>query len=234
MARILSPVWSIIRGSIAGTTYTANQFHQIIARARTAPVQPNTNPQTDIKTAFTDAENLWETLSEAVQDFWEDYASATPYSGPLGNYTITGRLMFHAVFGLLLYMNHTMAAGMAATTTAPPTPGFAQMPTFTLGPPDLLATGVRVSATVPIGGDDLFVMGQRSIAFSPSRKRFKGPWVSSSNQAVDFVAGVPTEIDFLFGDVGDILFIHLRGISTDAPHRIAQDIILRGTVVAGV
>lgn len=233
MARMLSPLASILRGSIAGLTFTANQFHQIVVRQKTAPVQPNTTPQTDIKLAFTSAESAWEGLTEAVQRNWENYAGATPLSGPLGDYTITGRLMFHAVFGLVFYMNATLAAGMSTVTTAPPTPGFAQLPNFTVGPPGLGENGVRISATIPIFDQDMFMFAQRSIVYSPTRKRFKGPWDSATNQAVDFAAGVEGEIDFIGLEVDDVIFVHIRGIITPAPHRIAQDIIIRAVAVAG-
>lgn len=233
MARLLSPIASILRGSIAGLTFTANQFHQIVVRARTAPVQPNTTPQTDIRTAFTEAENVWETLSEETQRLWGNYAGFTPYTGPLGNYLITGRLMFHAVFGLLFYLNNTLAAGLSAITDPPPFPGFSQMPSFTAINPGVPNTGVSLQATISIGGDDLTIFAQRSIVFSPTRKRFKGPWDSATNQVVDFAAGVPTTIDFFNLEDGDIIFIHLRGIRTDDPHRIAQDIIIRGVAQIG-
>lgn len=234
MARLLSPVWAIIRGSIGGTTYTANQFHQIIARARTAPVQPNTTPQTDIKTAFTSSENTWDNLTDADQLAWEDYASATPYSGPLGPYTVTGRHMFLAVFALLLYMNNTLAAGLSGVTDPPPTPGFSMLPSFSAGPPQLGVTGIALSATIPIGEDDITMFGQRSIAFTVTRRRFKGPWVSRHNVAVDFLNGVPNSVEFGGMAIGDIGFARIRGIRTDDPHRIAQEVIIRFTAVAGV
>lgn len=234
MARFLSQLMTIGRGSIGGLTLTANQFHQLIIRARTAPVQPNTTPQTDIRLAFTSAESAWEGLTAAAQDDWDNYALHTPYSGPLGDYDVTGRLMFHAVFGLVFYMNATLAAGMSTVTDAPPTPGFAQMPAFTVGPPQLGDVGVTVSGTIPIFDQDVFMFAQRSIPFTSTRRRFKGPWDTATNQAVDFAAGVPTDIDFIGLTLGDIIFIHIRGIITPAPHRIAQDIIIRAIAVAGV
>lgn len=234
MAKFLSQVYTVIRGSVGGITYTANQFGQLIARARTAPVQPNTHAQSDIKTAFTQAQNTWDNLAATAQDDWELYAGATPYSGPMGNYTITGRLMFHAVFGLLLFLNNVYAAGLSGVTDPPATPGFAMLPNFTAGPPSLGEIGIRLSATIPIGEDDITMFGQRSIAFTSSRKRFKGPWDNRQNTVVDFAAGVQGDIDFINVNVGDIIFCRIRGIKTDDPHRIAQDVIFREVAVAGV
>lgn len=234
MAKFLSQLMTIGRGSIGGLTLTANQFHQLIIRARTAPVQPNTTPQSDMKMAFSTAQTLWLAATAIARDAWEDYASATPYSGPLGDYTVTGRLMFHAVFDLLFYMNATLGAGMVATSVPPAVPGFALLPSFTVGPPTLGDTGVRLSAAINLGDPDTFMFAQRSIVFGDSRRRFKGPWDSSTNQAVDFLSGVPGDIDFIGLNVDDVIFIRIRGILTDPPHTITKDVIIRAVAVAGV
>jgi hypothetical protein len=59
MARIVSPVWSTIRGSISGTTYTTTPSGQIIARQRTKPVNPRTEWQSLVRSAMNEASSAW-------------------------------------------------------------------------------------------------------------------------------------------------------------------------------
>jgi len=221
MARILSSPWSIIRGSIAGTTYFANQFHQIVARARTAPVQPGTNYQAMVKSAFDAASSLWETLTDDQRHAWDTYSGTCSWTGPLGSYTIPGRQMFVAVHGMKLYL---MARGVVFNNnilTAPLRTGFLNVDNVqaTSGS-GASTTGITVSFGNP-NAETILGWAERSLGFDLSRYRYKGPWDSAallSAQALTLTTG-----SLLYTALTPDLryFARFRAISKQGPFRIS-------------
>ena len=227
MARILSPVWSIIRGSIAGTTYFANQFHQIVARARTAPVQPNTNPQTLIRASMNNASAIWNGLTDGVQFGWQVYANLTPFSGPLGSYTVPGRQMFMA--GRVL-QDYIINSGFALPTfdVNPPAPmaGFLNLRNVIPTAPVSVGTGIGLSVTAD-ALDDSMTMLEINGPFTSSRKRFKGPWDTSKTIAVVLPVNTTVVLEIMGLLDGGIYFTRLKGVADDAPPRVSTRFINR-------
>jgi len=227
MAKILSSPWSIIRGSIAGTTYLANQFHQIVARARTAPVQPNTIYQTHIRSALNAASDVWANLTSAVRLQWEMYANGLEWPGPLGPYTCPGRQVFIAGRSLQEYVNTRGLAVPTMVTTAPSTMlGFYNLKNVGCSAPTTPGTGVAVSFTTETATDAL-VYAEISQAFSPARYRYKGPWESASAQASVVPMATSGLIEFLGLEDGAIYFIRLKAVADDAPPRVSCEYIVR-------
>src|SRR3989304_3521663 len=125
MARMLSQVATIMRGSVGGLTYSANQFHQITIRARTAPVQPGTNRQQEIRNSLSAASLRWKDVLDASERAkWDNYAPTCVYSGPMGTYVVPGRSLYIAGRGLMenIFTNY---GGIGALSDAEPSqPGF--------------------------------------------------------------------------------------------------------------
>lgn len=235
MARFLSTVYSGIRGSVGGLTYLANQYHQLIVRARTAPVQPNTPLQSAIKTAFSGAEAQWLALSEAQRAAWDLYSIQTPYSGPLGNYVVTGRIMATAILSLRNFLNGVYAAALPLTNTAPATSGWLNLTNVHSVPPAGPGTGVGVSFGTPAGLQSVVVYYEISPAFENTRNRYKGPWNTSQS---DHTAVIPPSttgvISILNLLVDKVYFVRIRAIFATGPYKISRETIIRCTAVTVV
>lgn len=232
MARFLSTVYSGIRGSVGGLTYLANQYHQLIVRARTAPVQPNTPLQSAIKTAFSGAEAQWLALSIGERANWDLYAIQTPYTGPLGNYYVPGRIMATGILALRNFLNAVYAAALPVTNTAPITAGWWLLSNVHEVPPAGPGTGIGVSFGTPAGLTGTVVYYEISPAFNSTRLRYKGPWnTGQSDHTAVIPAGTTGIISILNLVAGNIYFLRIRAISALGPYKISRETIVRCTAV---
>lgn len=238
--RFLSQVYTIARGSVGGITYTANQWYQLIARARTAPVQPNTPFQTGIRSAFDVADSFWVNLSPAVKLDWEAYAATCVYSGPLGNYTIPGRQMFIGLTSLVKYSQGVAPGlGIVYDNLAPVIAGFFNPGSVTVGTYAGLSAGIAVDVAIDAGDPAIGVVDV-SIAFNDSRLRYKGPWLSASKalQELPASAAHTISVDRPLPAIGRICFSRTRIFTANVspagalPHRLAALFYLRHTILA--
>ncbi len=73
-----------MRGSIAGTVFSKNRYGQY-ARARTKPVNPNTERQDDVRDGVAEATARWSAaLTDAARILWNDYAAGVSMKNRLG------------------------------------------------------------------------------------------------------------------------------------------------------
>ncbi len=224
--KFLSQVYTIARGSVGGITYTANQYHQLIARARTSPVNPQSTLQTAIRTAFSGAETLWKALSDVNRTKWADYAALTPRQNPLGPITLTGRTFMRGIVSLREFLVNTYAATFTPVNTAPLTPGMRSISGLVEVPPPP-GTGVAMSFVNDISNPDLVAFAQLSPAFETTRNSYDGPWDTTANQVVAVPSATSPIISFLGLEVGKAYFMRLRCIDEDGPHKITEDFVLR-------
>lgn len=234
MARIISPVWSQIRGSIAGTTYLSNQFHQIVARHRTNPVQPNTNYQAAVRTALNAASTLWKSITDEQRADWDAYSATCFWPGPLGTYTIPGRQMFIATHSMRLYLISRGVIFIGSSLLAPTIAGFLGIDSVQAStPPSLPGTGIKITAGNP-NITTIVVWANRSIAYHPSRLRFKGPWDVRWLGKIDVTTLSTGVIDFLGLSLGSRYFAIVRAISKTGPFKITASTIVNAlaTVMA--
>jgi hypothetical protein len=239
MARILSQVDVIRRGSVGGVTYLANQFHQIIARARTAPVQPQTNPQQDVRENLSFASAQWQGLTDLKREGWDDYSATCTYHGPISSYSVPGRSMFVSNLSFLNTNGRLATPLLIATVLDPPViPGFAEV--CQVDPPispGIGKTGFSLKV-YNLNIDDAVVFAWRSIAWLPTRNRFKGPWVASSLQGEMIAAAGNATFTFDGLTAGLAYFVYLRLITAEAspgcPHRISASRIIRAIAQVGV
>lgn len=179
MAKIVSPVWSTIRGSIAGTTYFPNQYGQIIARQRTTPVNPGTLRQTQMRGAFGVAAVQWRSLTQVQRDAWNDYAATCAFGYPQGYYYIPGREMFVRNIGTTIYLR-TRGEYTAAIDPTAPTWNFPSFGLLDTVDPSASQTGFTVQAQV--GGPflDGLMYGWVSRAVNPTVNFWKGPFLTET------------------------------------------------------
>lgn len=82
--KFTSPVYSAVSGSIAGITYARNAGG-MYARARAVPVNPATEFQTLIRSAFAGAAQSWALdLDDAEQAAWNVFGTNVPVTDSLG------------------------------------------------------------------------------------------------------------------------------------------------------
>jgi len=236
MARVLSHPYVTVRGSVGGTTYLCNQYHQIVARQRTAPVQPQTPDQQLVRGYLSAASAKWSALTEVQRDGWNDYASTCQWSGPLGTYTIPGRLMFLAALSRARNAGRCSPAPAYVELVTPPIiPGFAELlndpPAAPAGP---AATGYKIKV-YNLNTDDLMVFCWRSIAWPLTRYRFKGPFVAPSIKGQ--IIAPAGNYEFVFtGLVKDMHYFNFISAVTakltpGVPHRITMPRIVRAKAV---
>ena len=232
MARLLSQIATVIRGSIGGITYTANQFHAIIMRARVSPVQPNTTAQQLARSAMISAQETWNGLTDTVRSAWQQYARFLIFTSPTGTYTIPGRQAFIAGRSLQNYLFETGLAVPTFDTDAPQQILGFYLPQSVniVDPVTPLSTGIGVSITSEAAVGCAFLI-EISAPFTGTRNRFKGPWDTSQSQGGVLAADATVVVDFVDYNLDDVLFVRVKIVADDAPPRVSSQVILRGVAV---
>lgn len=230
MAKIVSPVWSIIRGSIGGTTYFAGPGGQILARARTAPVDPGSLFQTIMRSSFNYAAGLWDALTVGNQILWNTYASQLTIPKATGNYTPTGRQMFMAGIALQKYMDTRGLVTPTEVTSPPATTGFLLPSNLSMAAPSGIGTGFALNITAD-PTDDTTVMMNVAGPFDKERYFWKGPWDTSIAVGSIVPGGTSVQIDRLGLQVGRIYFIRVKCVADDASPRVSAEFFLRGEAI---
>ncbi len=220
MAKMLSHVASTIRGSVGGLTYTSAQGAQIVMKIRSAPVQPNTGPQTGVRSALSQASALWLGLTDAQRQDWELYAQTVTYEGPQGSYTLTGRQIFCAAIVPQILSFTAGTVGQVVVDTPPTIPGRFTAGIVAEGTYTGPGTGVALDISNETSVDGACQL-QISQPFNPTRYRYKGPWDTDAQtwQLVPGPATTHIEIDGL--TAGMIYFIRTRLVTLDTPARIS-------------
>lgn len=214
MAKALSQVYTAIRGSVGGVTYTANSYHSIIARARVAPANPRTNNQEQWREAFRAAVGDWVGLSSGERTAWNDYALSLTGSGGTGSYAIPGRQAF---IGARSVLRRAMIGGQVVTPidTAPPAGSGYYNDVFIL---NLAASPGELSFDVNnFGGEDLLLYSRLSPALDATRNYWSGPWPRRSFDTCD--SGNVTTVT-LTGLTGGRYFLRVSGVTLTGGNRM--------------
>jgi len=221
-------------GSIGGTTFTRNSFSSLICRARSMPVNPGTNQQGNIRSAFTNAVTVWESLlTDSERSDWTNWAHTLTLKNRLGeDYTPSGRQMFIAFWSANQY---------AYLRGLDPTPPLVAAPTV-MG--SLLEPSVQVVAPAAAGvgfglsianasGSNTFFYSARSIALSNGRNFWKGPYDTDSLQWVSIDNNDTGVIEFLDLTDGYRYAYYLRGyVGSAGNYHGKATSIIRGIATA--
>lgn len=231
MAKCKSTIFSVLRGSIAGITYTANTFCSIVARARTIPTNTNTQYQQQIRACFTQAKTIWPTLTRAVRLAWDNWAATVTLQGPTGPYTVPGRQWYQGIRATVYYLTLRGIPFGTASNNAPTIHGLLPIPVWIVEAP---ATGNGYAIEFsPITTELLTVYATRSQAFTDDRNYFSGPWecdtLIAASQALVSDPVTITRTDLV---VGSVYFERIRLITKQGPFRISEELILRVTALA--
>jgi hypothetical protein len=95
MAVITSHIWSTARGSVGGITYFSGPENPILARERVNPVNPGSDGQQNIRSAFTMATQAWQDLTDDFRDNYKAWALAMGFKFAGRHTYITHRGMFN-------------------------------------------------------------------------------------------------------------------------------------------
>lgn len=223
--KIVSPIASIARGSMAGITATANQFQQIVFRQRTAPVQPNTIWQTKIRTAFATAQTTWDGLTPAQRQAWDDYADSLTFTGPTGDYKVPGRQIFLANFGWAGYLAERDVPGQTLLQNAPELTGFASIQNLNVDTGHASGTGYRVTGHNN-NDENITVAVMNSRNFNVSRLRYKGPFKADIIFSASVLPATSFDIEILNLIAGSKYFCSVRAITLENGHRLSAKFYL--------
>lgn len=161
-------------GSIGGSTYSRNRFGQYI-RARSKPVNPNTDAQNDVRTNFRQLMEAWsQSLNDTQRTAWSTYAQAITWKNKLGDDTkLTGPMHY------LRSNAARLAAGLPIINTGPTTlvlpptdNGFAAEGDVSDSEIDVSFSNTGGWASA-VGGGLAVYMG---FPVNPTREYFNGPW----------------------------------------------------------
>lgn len=226
MAKFLSQVYTTIRGSIGGITYTANKYATLLARARVTPTQPGTTFQNQLRSAFTWANVNWRQLSDAVREGWDAYASTCPYSGPMGTYYVDGRTLFLAIFTLARYSFSRLGIPPIFVSAPPPETGWLGIQLIGVGPLIAPGTGFAITLSNP---NDAAVNAIYAISYGQNATRltWHGPYLGSSLGQVPIAESAEDDI-VVPGLIEDrVYFVRIRFLQSVGPFRISPEIVVR-------
>lgn len=228
MARALSPVYTVIRGSVAGNTYTANTYHPIVVRSRVAPVQPQSPTRTAIRYAFSSAVAAWTLATPTQRQAWNDYAKTVWSSGPLGAYQPSGRDLAIGQYSASAYLNWVGGLSPALTLSmeAPIESGKLAIDNVQVLP--LTASGTGFSIKIgQSNGEDCIGYMSRSLKTSVARNFWSGPFLPGTLTMAE-IADQTTESFEFPGLVEDgVYFVKIRMITKTPGRRMAPSTIVR-------
>lgn len=182
-----SHLFSDMRNSVGGITYTANRYAAIVGRARICPVNVNSNPLELMRTNFCASVTDWKGLTDAQRDAWSAYAANTPWTNALGERVyLTGQAMYIA------QTTARIAADPSHSRTTyqdcPCVPGLFTTPLLEYAccaNPDI---GVVVTATNQHHTNTADIIVRRSPPLSPGVKFYNGPWDNSASILLSGIA----------------------------------------------
>jgi len=128
----LSHLFTSMRNSVGGITYTANRYASIVGRAKVKPVNPSSVSQELARTTFNASVAGWKALDDAERIAWTNFAKDTPWVNALGEQiALTGQNMYIAQRCAAVAADPTTTIG--DLDTCPCQPGLFPSPLVTVG-----------------------------------------------------------------------------------------------------
>jgi len=239
MAKFLSQVYTVIRGSVGGVTYLAGPHHALIARARVAPVNPASPYQNLIRGFWSQAATEWHGLTATVRRDWDQYALTVQFQSPTGPYTVKGRSLFTSYRMVYWYLLYRAIIGYV-NTAAPTDPGALLTPTASdaaLGSP---GTGRQITINNLNLGRVIAYLELSPIQ-SSIRNSWKGPFLADTLVGSAIIApSSSSPVNFTGLVVGGVYFVRIGVMSTGATSgapvacKVASPLIYRFTATTTV
>lgn len=230
--KFLSQVYTSVSGSVGGITYFNGRFGHLVARARAIPTQPGSTPQTQMRTAWSNAQALWINATPTTRRLWDQYAATVTYQGPTGSYQINGRERFLATLSLISYLNIVLGLSIPATAVPPTEIGWLLLSDLDISPPSLAAVGFSVDVGNP-NAEPIEVSMAISQALPETINFWKGPWDTETLDTINLPALSSGSLEFDLLEDGKVYFVRIRAVSSDTGHRISEQFILRAIAEVG-
>lgn len=230
MAKFLSQIWTSVSGSIGGITFFNGRHGHMVARSRTIPTNPQSTPQTQIRTAWSNAQGLWVNATPAQRDKWDDYAATVIYQGPAGSYTIGGRERMLATISLASYLNTVFGETIPLTASAPRDIGWMLLSNLETHDPLIPSIGFDLILGNP-NDHDMVVHIKISQALPQTINSWKGPWDTPRATVASVPALSSATVSFTDLEDEKVYFLEVRAISDTVEHRISEAFILRAIAV---
>jgi hypothetical protein len=226
MARVKSHLMSIMRGSVGGITYLSGPNHQIVARVRTSPVNPQTTRQSQMRSEFSGAAARWNALTPAQRRDWKNYAETITIENPVDNFVPSGRQMFIGNIGTREYLTVRGITFTDYLDTAPLYPGRLVVENLDVIAPASSHTGFQVQVTNP-NPEGIYMYGWISPVQNPARNTYQGKMNSESFESVNIASLGSGVLAFDVGIDDQVFFARIRLISEEAGFRTSAQYQLR-------
>ncbi|GAH26865.1 unnamed protein product [marine sediment metagenome] len=161
-------------GSMAGNTFARNRYCNYV-RARTKPINPNTDRQGQVRGYMASASHYWSnTLTPAQRNAWNEYASNVQVTNKLGESIFLS--------GFNMFCRSVTAELNAGLNIVPDAPALFTLPDTD---PTVSATGVGTTDIISVAFDDTMDWvdedGAALLSYTGQPKSagvsfFDGPW----------------------------------------------------------
>lgn len=220
-------------GSIGGATFARNRGG-LYVRARSVPVNPNTNLQSQVRGNFAQAVARWnDNLTPAQRDGWNLYAEQVPLTDSLGDPRNVGGLpMYVRSNSFRLLLGLPVIDNPPSLFSLPPAGGFQDFPTINTG-----ADPQEWLADLPSAGNEWLTDLGSSMGVFISRPQnpgvvfYKGPFRYIGRIDAQAMPPDPVEADFEVPfefQPGQVFFTRYR--VTRADGRLSTAVTLRSVV----
>ena len=227
MAQLISPIASMIRGSVAGLTFSATRNSPITLRRRLSPVHVFSMNRVASKGSLGVASGMWNALTQLQRDAWVTFGLSLSKTKPEGAYTLTGR---EAMMGVTAFAHRMFQLGLISAEpsgVAPVVFGWETPPTFTVTTLVVAGTGFRVRVQYPLSQSvDIFYC----LSYAGSGRRMtRNSYMNQSTWTKLSLSGISDQYIVLTGlTAGAAYYLQIRCMNPTAPYRISNLITVRG------
>ena len=227
MAQYLSPLVTILRGSVSGCTFTATRTASLAIRRRVKGCQLNNNNQIFARSALASAAWLWRSITSAQRSNWAVYGASVSKTKPTGSYFLTGR---EAMIGATQFAIMMAERGLISGDpdgSAPTLSGWLPIPTITIVPLIASGTGFRIQYSLP-SSVTIDLCYARTAGGSPTRESKAIP-LDHSTWTKQTIVGPASGYIVITGlTAGQAYWYVFRALATSNPYRISPQQTLKG------
>lgn len=186
--KILSPLFTLGRGSIAGLNLTGNASHRNVMRGKPVGTQPHSTNQSLLRSCFAFSSTQWRNRSAAIKQGWQDYADTLTFNTPFSQNRLPARTVFISNMTLAKYYYVRGALNNNPLTNPPAIPGFVTINILRISTPPTAGVGFKVQGG-NFNGQNICVVVQISPAQNSARNSYSGQYKSDTLYSAEVANG---------------------------------------------